>query len=251
MRQKHSFPRIPRFGFLPLLFGGLIAAAFGVALIITQIGSISVSGLLSALGLVQDRELTASRALLSRMAPLYSLDMVEAVYDVVFPYDFMDESLNLGSILKSARQGSILTAAQEEYLAAYNLSHRIGIRTGPDKYDFAVVRVTVRAGFDLSSPDNRYDSALTADRAARSVRLRMPEARVTGVRIHDPRKSDYSFPDLRIPPDGWRDIVEFVRSRVPQRIARIDLLSRVRERGRQLTIDFLRIAGFDFITVTE
>ena len=251
MKAIGRFLRIPRLGCLALFAGGLAAAAFGVAIIAAQIGSISVSGLLSALGIVQDSELKASRALFARMAPLYSLDMAEAVYDVVFPYDFMDETVDLTTILKSSGQGNILTAAQEDYLAAYNLSHRIGMRTGPDKYDFAVVTVSVRAGFDFSSPDAPIDRLLTADRSARSIRLRLPEARITGIRIDDPHKSDYSFPDLRIPPDGWRSIVEFVSARVPQRIAQTDLLVRVRERGRRLAVDFLRNAGFDFITLAE
>ena len=142
-----------RIGILALLTVGAFAAVVSIA---GHLGRLARFNLLEGLGIVRTTDTQTATVMLERMRDLYRLDTIEMVYKTVFPYDYLDPALDIRSIIAATRatNGSvadILSPAQELYLRAYNLSHELGMQTGPDHYDFVVVTAVVRAGLDLSA----------------------------------------------------------------------------------------------------
>ncbi len=251
------------------LFGTITAAVILFALAAAgRIGTLARFNLLEGLGIVRTSDSRSAALLLERVRDLYRLDTVEMVYKSVFPYDYMDPALDIRSIIAATRiakgsVASLLSPAQELYLRAYNLSHDLGMQTGPDRYDFVVVTAVVRAGIDLSETTVAHPEAASkqeiarwlklgeSDGANRSASVRLPQAIVTDIRIEDPNKTSYVYPDMQIPPSGWKRIAAFVASHIREDAERSDLRIRARDRARSLVGSFLNNAGFDSVDFVE
>ncbi len=260
--RRRLFPRL----LVPAVL--LLAAIVAVVLIAPNVGKLGKIDLLQGLGIVRTAETRSATALLGEVRELYKLDTVEMVYKTVFPYDYMDPALDLRTIIAATRftNGSVaelLTSRQELYLRAYNLSHELGMQTGPDRYDFVVVTTVVRAGIDLKAPGiahpeaasnqeiSRWLQVETSSDRQRHVTVTLPDATITDLQTEDPSKAGYIYPDIRIPPAGWKRISEFVADHVRQDAEASDLLSRARSRAGTLVESFLKSAGFDSVTVVE
>ncbi|HUX12045.1 MAG TPA: DUF4230 domain-containing protein [Spirochaetia bacterium] len=258
-----------RFAIRIAVLATIIAAVTVLAVGMTRgIGSLARFNLLRGLGIVRTTESRNATVLLERVRDMYRLDTVEMVYRTVFPYDYMDPTLDIGSIIAATRASrgsvaSLLSPAQERYLRAYNLSRDLGMQTGPDRYDFVVVTAVVHAGIDLSDTTVAHPEAASkqeiaqwmkldeSNGAGRSVSVRLPQAVVTEVRIEDPDKATYAYPDVQIPPSGWKRITAFVASHIREDAERSDLRNLARERARTLVESFLKNTGFDTVDFVE
>lgn len=257
--------RIPRFVMPAAL---LLAATAAVLLLAAHVPSLGKIDLLQALGIVRTAESRSAAVLLAEVRNLCKLDTVEMVYKTVFPYDYMDPALDLHTIIAATRStdgsvASLLTPDQELYLRAYNLSHDLGLQTGPDHYDFVVVTTVVLAGVDLEAPEIAHPEAAskqdisrwlrveTSSDSHRRVTVTLPDAVITELQTEDPNNARYLYPDVRIPPAGWKRISAFVADHVRQEVEAGDLLARARSRAGDLVESFLKSAGFDSVTIVE
>ncbi len=246
-----------------------VLAGSGMAtylLVAPRIADFSFAALLRSVGIVREDEQRSARVLLQEMKRIYAMDTVEMVYDIVFPYDFMDNRLDIQDIITAVRSGTgsvgeLLDPVQELYLRAYNLAHDLGMATGPDQFDFVVTTVVVRAGIVISDPVLVDPGNASATGLAqwvsmepgrnRRVEVRIPPAEITQITIEDPHTGTYPYPDVRIPPEGWKRIALFVREHVRKRVEGTDLLIRASKRVEDLVRGLLSQSGFDTITVVH
>lgn len=248
-----------------LLIAAIVFAA--VVVVALQFDAVSVFGrrILSSVGISESRRIESSRIVLREVREVYQLSTIEYVYRTVFPYDFMDPSVSIGSIMETLRTATgsvetLLSPEEREYFQAYNLSREVGLATGGDEYEFLVVSVVVGAGYDLSDTVLALPSALSDDELAQTVRIReeiedggvvrsislpLPETVITHVVIEDRDTASYPYPDVSIQPDGWRRVADFVSERVRERTIDDGILTEAAERGRTAIRSLLLGSGYD------
>ena len=217
--------RMLSLGLLVAAVAFLVPALFGKPLLPLQ-----------ALGLRTEEKTAVSDLLLREIRDLYSLTTVEYVHKAVFPQDYLPPDVNFESILRKLRAGtgpikSLLHPVEQDYLDAYNLALRIGLRVGKGAYDFVVVTAVVRGGFDLGgtaldpraglSPQDRerrfavgeVRDPKTGRKTGKKIRVELPKPVITDVIIEDPRPENYPFPDVKLQPEGWKHLAGFVEDR--------------------------------------
>lgn len=247
----------------------VLLAVITVAL---QFDAVSVLGrqVLSRVGIGRSRRIESSRIVLQEVRELYELSTIEYVYRTVFPYDFMDPSVRIESIMQTLRDGrgsveTLLSPEQREFFEAYNLSHEVGLAVGGSDYEFLVVTVIVGAGYNLTDTPLASPDALTPEEVAgvvereekvvdgrpvRRIAIPLPEPEITYVLIEDRDTDSYPYPDVNLRPDGWRRVAGFVSDRVRQRTIDDGILTEASERGRNAVRALLLGAGYDEVSFT-
>lgn len=248
-----------------LLTTAVVVAA--VIIVALQFDAVSLFGrrILSSVGISESRRIESSRIVLQEVREVYQLSTIEYVYRVVFPYDFMDPSVSIATIMETLRTGhgsveTLLSPEEREFFDAYNLSRDVGLATGGDEYEFLVVTVIVGAGYDLNDTVLASPSALSQEELAEAVQIReervdgnvvrsislpLPETVITHVVIEDRDTTSYPYPDVSIQPEGWRRVAGFVSERVRKRTIDDGILTAAAERGRTAIRSLLLGSGYD------
>lgn len=181
---------------------------------------------------------------LEEIRKLDTLHTVEYVHKTVFPFDFLDPSINYPRLIHRLRSetGSteeLLSPAEREYLQARNLAVRLGVDVSDSASEFVVVTVIARAGLDLS------ELQLEVQDDRRSLLVYLPPPRIVEISLEDTKPEDYPYPDIRLNPADWRDIVAFIEDRIGSRLIEEGILEAAAAGGE----DFLRAlfsqSGFD------
>ncbi len=172
------------------------------------------------------------------------------MHKTVFPYDFLDPRVSYESIIAALRGGtgsvqSILTPAEQEYLAARNLAVRLGIGIGGSSSEFVVVTVIARAGLDLKDVD------LAVREDGKSVTVTLPPPRIIEIILEDSKPRDYPYPDIKIDPAAWREIAEFIEGRIRGRILAEGVLETALANGKEFLRAFFFQSGFRTVEFAE
>ena len=228
---------------------------------------------LQTLGIRGEEKTAVSDLLLGEIRDLYGLTTVEYVYKAVFPHDYMNPAMNFDSILQKLRTGTgpikaLLHPMEQDYLDAYNLALRIGLRVGKGAYDFIVVTAIIRGGFDLTGTalDPKAELSLqdrtrrfaigesrdpkTGKLLGKKIRLELPKPIITDVVIEDPQPENYPFPDIKLKPEQWKLLAGFVEERARRTAEAEGLLETTNQNCREFLRALLTQAGFtetDFV----
>lgn len=190
---------------------------------------------LPALGLVREEKVLSTDLFLEEIRKLETLHTLEYVHKTVFPFDFLDPAVDYRRIIDRLRTGvgstqSLLTPREREYLAARNLAVRLGVDVGDDAAEFVVVTVIARAGLDLAR------IGLETRDNGRRLLVSLPPPRILEISLEDAKPDDYPYPDIKLNPAAWRDIAEFIESRIGPRLVEEGILEAAAAGGE----DFLR-----------
>jgi hypothetical protein len=224
------------------------------------------------LGIVRRERISSSSVLLKELRDIYALNTVEYIYRTVFPYDYMPETTSMDEIMEAIRNGEgpvdrILEPEQRLYFDAHNLAQEVGL--GGD--EFIVLTVRAFAGFDLDGtafadagrdpggataepgrdPASRaapYVSLENTEDGFRIAHVRIPRAAVTDIIIEDVDPDTYSYPDVGMDAEAWREVAEFVSEHVKERTIEEGILDTAASNARGLVETLLLSAGIDQVS---
>ena len=205
--------------------------------------------------------------ILEEVRNLYSFHTVEYIYKTVFPFDYLDPHLSIESInTKLRKPGSDiddLYEFEQDYYTAWVLANNLDFNLNENEYTFVVITVRVIAGFDLS--DTLYDSGEEREEwelkqliriskemngegeEIKSIKLKLPPAEITEVILEDITGEHYDYPDIRIDPEGWKNLSAFIETRVRKKVLEEGILETAEKNGKRFLEGFLRQAGFTII----
>lgn len=203
----------------------------------------------------------ASELLLEEIRDAYRIDTVEYLYKVVFPYDFDAPGASLSIYNKRlakplAPPASVLDPDELAWWQAARLSRRCGLKIYDPDYQFLVVTVVVRAGFDLkgsgldgSAPPGgarklvSLSSRTENGKTVRSATVALPPVAIAEVVVEDPAKDQYPFPDVGIAPGDWKDIAALIEDYGRKRSLREGILAQAQENAQNFIRELLATAG--------
>ena len=202
-------------------------------------------------GIIREKEVSSSAAILTQMRDVLSLNTVEAVYKIVFPYDFVPRDMNWGLFLKQYREGRPLSLLEESYMDVYDLCEEIGISLDTKRREFVVITAIIKAGFDLSSPffgfaetsNDQAGSYVSIDSTGAAA-ITVPPAVVTDIILEDADTQTYPYPDIGIGPEGYRKLTTFVRERIAATAESEGILELARENGKRFLKQVLMDSGY-------
>lgn len=238
----------------------LLAPAAAVALVVVVLVRLELienplRSVAEELGLINRTKLAASAVLLEELRSIYRLNTVEYIYRTVFPFDYMPETTDYADIMESIRTSSgpaneALTDDQRMYLDALNIAEEVGL----GEEEFLVLTVRVAAGFDLEgtvqegTPHGGATISRDDETGRRTARVSIPPAAVTDVVIEDVDPQTYSYPDVGMDAEQWREVAGFVAEYIEARTVEEGILEAAGENARELTRNLLIAAGIDHVT---
>ena len=172
-------------------------------------------------GIIRDTTVTTSVATLTQVRNVLSLNTVEVVRKIVFPYDFVPSEMNWDLFLKQAGTRQ-LSPVEEKYLETYKICEEIGINLRSKRREFVVITAIIRAGFDLSNPvfsspeqagEKLAEQYVRTDGAG-GITIALPAVKITDLIIEDADTGTYRYPDIQIGPEKWKILTSFVKERI-------------------------------------
>ncbi len=209
-------------------------------------------------GLITDKTSSSSSLIALAGRDLMRLNTVEAIYKIVFPYDYVPARVSWKRFLERAEsRRPPLSELEERYLAVYRLAKEIGIEVASKRGDFVVLTVIAKIGFDfdrLVPETGRADADSTGPISLRSdgvVVVDLPPVGITELIIDDSSRADYEYPDLRITPDGWKRLSAFVSADVAARLREDGLFDQAEVQARRFLRQFFYEAGYETVKFSE
>ena len=187
---------------------------------------------------------------------LYALTTLEYVHRYVFPYDFMPEGITIQEVTRRIRSGEgsveqILSPEEHLFYRTYNLASDVGLARG-DSFEFVVVTLVLTAGFDVGEEPSGPTDAVASEEyrdsngeTRRRAVVTLPSARILSASIEDIVPGEYSYPDLALGADDWRQVTDYVREHPLDSETQARILGAAEENGREFLYHLLRSAGFD------
>ena len=239
-------------------FSRLLVAAAIVAALTVAFFLISDTVFDLDFGIIRDTEVSSSVAVLTNMRDVFSLNTVEVVYKVVFPYDFVPGDMNWGLFLKQYRAGRPLSILEESYIAVYDLCEEIGIELEAREREFVVLTAIIKAGFDLSSPSfsvgeavaGQGESSVSIDSTGAAV-VTVPPVIITDFILEDANTGTYPYPDIGIGPAGYRKLTSFVQDQIAGIAKSEGILDLARENGKRFLRQVLLDTGYPEVIFVE
>lgn len=181
----------------------------------------------------ESRSVSYSR--LEEVKDLFVVSTTSHTYKLVFPWDFIPPEEYWEPLKEKYARGEVLNEQEEHWLQVYELAEKIGIGTGKQRYDFAVVSATVTAGFDLSAyAPGQEETPAFAWQSDGILYITLPDPEILSVVIEDDIPEEYRYPDLDISPENWKILTDFVSGRVIELAQENRLLEQTTQRGRDL-----------------
>ena len=208
-------------------------------------------------GIIVDKRTATSDIVALVGRDLMSLNTVEAVYKVVFPYDFIPTDVNWRLFLTQVESGRPLTVEEQRYLEVYHLASDIGIDLTTKRNDFVVITAIAKIGLDLDRFSDTTRKVVNGRigpvslRSDGTVIISLPPVAITELIIDDSSSADYGYPDVRVTPDGWRKISAFVTDSVSDRIADSGLFDEARDGAKRFLSIFFSEAGYESVKFAE
>jgi hypothetical protein len=200
------FFRSLQIGLLLLVLGFLGVGA--IALFTDLLGQ----NLLSRILVQTEKTLDASGLLIS-MGPRDELLLAENIHKVVFPFDYIHPDANLQALarrLQSDRTGrgpeEILSPVEWQSFEAFNLARATGFDPSTPGTPFLVITKIYEFGYSLDHPTKSPEPEFNVNQNT----LLINQPSLLRIRIEDPRRDRYPYPDVRLSPINWQRISDFV-----------------------------------------
>lgn len=204
--RTFSFFSNLKVGVLLIFFAFLI---FGGLAIFTNVFG---DNLLSRILVQTEKTLDASGLLIS-MGPRDELLLAENIHKTVFPFDYIHPDANLQALsrrIQADRTGrgpeEILTSLEWQSFEAFNLARATGFDPATPGAPFLVITKIYEFGYSLEqqhlAPEPEFDEPRGI------VFINSPS--LLRIRIEDPQRDRYPYPDVRLSPINWQRISDFV-----------------------------------------
>ncbi len=209
-------------------------------------------------GIIRDTKVSSSTATLTQVRSVLSLNTLEVVRKVVFPYDFVPEDIDWNLFLK-VKEKRPLSLSETAYLATYELCREIGIDLRKKRREFVVLTTIIKAGFDLTNPLFSAPESAGAALAGKYVQtdssggitITLPPAVITDMIIEDAGTETYTYPDIRIGPENWKKLTLFVEERIQRDKAAQDILEMAAENGRKFLSRMFLDSGYSKVSFSR
>ncbi len=246
--KRKTPPSFPLLFSLKLSFflAVILALILGFLILFTPfLGSPLFSGQFLPALLVQSSRVMDASGLLIDMRPGDQLKLLEYVHKTVFPFDYIDPNTNMTSLIRIIQEDTtgrsfaeILGPDRYQTFQAYNLARSTGFDPNAPGNPFLVITLLYEFGYTLGTDRTPFYRPLDDP-----DHLLVESPQILGVRIEDPRRETYPYPDVRLSPDNWRKIADFI---LDQALVNPDLpLARenARNQARQFFSSLLRATG--------
>lgn len=197
---------------------------------------------------------SAADGLLVGVRELDELHVLHYVSKIVFPYDFFEEGIDLRSLQRAAQAAGRapndssdyagLSAAEWRSFEAYNLARSTGFDPGTSGSPFLVLTLLYEYGYRL--PAESLPFRLSENETESIIVLDPPE--LLDIRIEDPRRDRYPYPDASVSAENWRRISDFVLGRAESSAFDEDLAEvqqAALEEATQFFLSSARAAGLE------
>ena len=208
-------------------------------------------------GILTDRTTATSTIVALAGRDLMRLNTLEAVYKVVFPYDFIPQDHDWKAFNDSIAEGYRPRGEEAGWLEVLYLSDSAGLDITQRANDFIVVTVVAKLGFDLEAFATESRSVANGSVGPISVRtdgtvvVNVPRVVVNEIIIEDSSSADYHYPDVGVSPEGWKLISEYVAASIPRRLEADGLFGEAEAAGRGFLSGFFREAGYESVKFFE
>jgi hypothetical protein len=209
-------------------------------------------------GIIRETVFSSSVATLTQVRTVLSLNTVEVVRKVVFPYDFVPADIDWNLFLRGAERRQ-LSPLEADYLETYRICREIGINLASKRREFVVITTIIKAGFDLSNPvfaspeqagEELAEKYIQTD-ALNGVTVILPPAIITDLIIEDADTTSYSYPDIEIGPENWKTLTSFVAQKIESEAVSGDVLNLATENGKQFLERLLLDSGYSSVTFSQ
>jgi hypothetical protein len=194
------------------------------------------------ISLVRRSKFSAREILLKEVRGVYRLNTVELVHKSVFPYDFMPSDPDWWQIFHAAEVGKP-DSGEKELLEFYNFCKSLGINLVSRDPNFAVVTLIAKAGFNLEGFPLEENFLWNESRLV----IRLPEPEITEIIVQDPAADRYPYPGLKISPENWKRLTEYITARIGSVTDEKQLIERARQRGEEFIRHIAEPRGFSNI----
>lgn len=209
-------------------------------------------------GIIRDTSLSSSVAILTHVRNVLSLNTLEVVRKVVFPYDFVPDNVDWNRFLK-IRLERPLSPLETSLFETYDLCDEIGIDLRKKRRDFVVITAIIKAGFDLSNPVFTAPELAGASLAGEYVKtdssggitIMIPPAVITNLIIEDADTGSYPYPDIQIGPENWKKLTQFVRGRIEGETKAEDILELAAENGKKFLSRMFLDSGYSGVSFSK
>jgi len=199
-------------------------------------------------GLYRKNRESSSQTLEIRSRDLERLYTAEVVWDLVFPHDFFPDPRDWEIYQAKLRTRHPLDPEEWALDRFRRLCEETGFKPEPGDTKFFVLRVVVKGGYDFSEnggftlPGNpkalvRWDHD--------TLVITPPVVKILSVRVEDPRREEYKFPDVPLSPDKLRLITAHVSRAAEEKALQWGLLEEARANGEKLLTRMFNDAGID------
>ena len=201
----------------------------------------------------------SSTAILDDIRDTARLNTVELVYKTVFPYDLIPEDTDWPVLFRRFRSGGSLSAEELELLAIFGIAADAGIDLSSKEHQFAVITARLTAGYDFAGtpfedPEKyREDTAdfILYDEEKDSLYIRLPEAKITEIKVDDEDSSSYSYPDMKVSPEQWRVLSGIITEHIKSEARKRRLTELAEERGKDVIKKMFSASGYKNIIFTD
>ena len=208
-------------------------------------------------GIITDRTTASSSIVALAGRDLMRLNTLEAVYKVVFPYDFIPNDHDWRAFTDSIEEGYRPSGEETVWLEVLYLSESAGLDITQRSNEFVVVTVVAKLGFDLEAFTTESRSVANGSVGPISVRtdgtvvVNVPKVIVNEIIIDDSSSADYHYPDVGVTPEGWKLISEYVALSIPRRLESDGLFGEAEAAGRRFLEGFFKEAGYESVNFFE
>jgi hypothetical protein len=205
-------------------------------------------------GLYRKSSESSSQTMDIRNRDLERLYTAEVVWDLVFPHDFFPDPRDWEIYQAKLRTRQTLEPDEWALDRFRRLCEETGFRAEPGGTEFFVLRVVVRGGYDFSDKGNLRIPG-TAQPLLRwdqdTLVIHPPEVEILSVRVEDPRREEYKFPDVPLSPEKLRLITAHVSRAAEEKALQWGLLEEARTNGQSLLTRMFNDAGITNLKFVE
>ena len=187
---------------------------------------------------------------------LYQLNTSEYRVKLIFPFDFAEREFNWWIVKEAFEMGYALDEKMDDEMAIYQSCLNAGFDPAVNTYEFIVLTAVVKAGINISGTvfenpslfENQIiDEYISIEESAddkKIISLCIPKVEVTDYYIEDRKPDSDNFPDAKLTPVQWRDLVKFLNPLIQEKVIQLGILKNAENNSRELIERILIDGGF-------
>ncbi|MDC7125063.1 MAG: DUF4230 domain-containing protein [Spirochaetales bacterium] len=197
---------------------------------------------------VKEENISSSEIILKEVRELTELNSIEYIYKMVFPYDLLSPNTDISTILYKQQNKNKLSPDEIKTLSVYKIALSSGIDILDKDFNFAVVKIKIKAGYDFS--DN-MNLSVNIDKNDNSITLKLPKVSINDVVIEDQQSANYNYPDLNVSPENWRVLSKMLSEEAQKRALAAGIIESAKNSGKKIIEKFLTSAGYENIIFND